>query len=161
MEYLDFDTELQALNRAGKWPQAYVVCEVKQAYPDLRLVRDQWGQVLFCSRSANPSVQTLEIDDCHDLGGYPVAFRFYAVLDKRGTRIYSDPPSFILADHNPLGFGAVPRPGWDQTLEAHGLSAFAINKVRAHLHRHGPISYLEADSGDPEAGPGDGGVPGV
>lgn len=142
MDYVNLQEELDRLERDGEQAKLQWLLELMVVFPDLNLFRDHYGQVKACSAEANPEVDCIEMDTCHDCDGRPIRVWPYIVMD-RGTRLYSDPPMFVVADQNVLGFGEVPRDGWDEALQAVGLDSSVIQMVRDHLSRHAPVSYLE------------------
>jgi hypothetical protein len=147
MEYLDIDAELERLRIIDDWGRAMVIAEMLDVFPGLRLFRDCWGQIKFCSQEANVQTDTIEIDSCHSCDGKPIKIWPYVVIDPGGTRLYSDPPFFVIADQNQRGFGEIPREGWEEELKAAGLDRYVIAKVRLHLRGHPPINYFEDDDG--------------
>ncbi len=144
MDYVDIDEELDRL-RDGNWGLAVAIAEMADAFPDLRLFRDCWGNLKFCSAEANSEVDTMEMDSCHRCDGQPIKMWAYVVVDPNGTRLYSDPPYFTVADQNKNGFGEIPRVGWQEELEYYGISRKVIVKLKTHIAGHPPIDYFGDD----------------
>lgn len=155
MEYVDIDEELARLH--DDWGRALQIVELQAAFPDLRLYRDHYGCLKYCSKAANSEVDSMEMDSCHRCDGKPIKLWPYVVIDPSGTKLYSDPPVFVVADQNVNGFGEIPREGWEEALKEAGIGRFVIQKVRDHLRGHPPISYLGDD--DEAGGAGQTGEP--
>jgi hypothetical protein len=144
LDYVDLNEEIER-HRDGDWGKAMQIAEMQDAFPDLKLFRDHWGQIKFCSAAANDQVDTIEMDSCHNCDGKPIKLWTYVVVAPDGTRLYSDPPVFVVADQNQQGFGEIPRDGWEEELKEAGISRFVTQKVRDHLRGHPPINYFEDD----------------
>lgn len=143
MEYVSVREEMDRAEKDADWGRVAQLSELLETFPDLRLVRDHYGQIKFCSREANDQVDSIEMDSCHTCDGKPIKLWTYITIDKRGTRLYSDPPAFIIADQNQKGFGEIPRPGWEELLEDYEISRSVILKVKLHMSGHPPINYFE------------------
>jgi hypothetical protein len=143
MEFVDVTEEMQRLEAEGDWGKIAELSEMVKTFPDLRLFRDHYGILKYCSAEANSEVDMMEMDSCHNCDGQPLKMWAYVTIDQRGTKLYSDPPVFIVADQNQRGFGEVPREDWQDQLEASGISRQVILKVRWHLMNHPPIDYFD------------------
>lgn len=163
MEFIDIDAEvarLQLEQDDTSFDRALLIAELADAYPDLKLFRDCWGMLRHCSASVNGKVTTIAVDSCHRCDGKPIKVWPYLVVGKAGERLYSDPPTFTVADQNQQGFGEIPRADWRLPLEAAGIAPSVISKVELHLKGHPPIDYLGDDDegqGQTGAGPADAG----
>lgn len=164
MNYIDIDEEVARLQLEGDagFERALLIATLADEYPDLRLFRDCWGMLRHCSASVNGKVTAMAVDSCHRCDGKPIKIWPYLVVGKAGERLYSDPPAFAIADQNQQGFGEIPRAGWEAALEAAGISASVIEKVKLHVKAHPAIDYFGDDDeakGDRSAGgkdaPGD------
>ncbi len=163
MEYVEVGAELLRLEQALDWGRLHQLSDMAQIFDDLKLYRDCWGTLKFCSATANPEVDRLDMDSCHSCDGKPIKVWPYMAMD-HDVRIYSDPPFFIVADQNQRGFGEIPREGWNGVLTDAGLSRSVIQRVGDHLRQHPPISYFEDEANDQvgstsEGTPGIGGAP--
>ena len=156
MEFVTVEEELQRLQVEGDWGKIAQLSEMFQAFPTLRLFRDHWGILRACAAEANQEVDRIVMDSCHTCDGKPIKLWTYAEIDSKGTRLYSDPPMFVVADQNQKGFGEIPRPDWEEELKSHGIGRFVITKVREHLRGHPPINYFEDadDQGEGSQGTG-------
>ncbi len=150
MEYVELIPELRRLENEGNLAKMSLIIDLLEAFPDLRLFRDG-KSLLLVSESANSEVDTLEINSwVHDCDGKPLEIRTYLTVDQLGTRLYSDPPSFTVADQNRNGFGEIPREGWKEQLQEASINWSAISKIKDYLERHPPVDYF-----DDETTPGD------
>lgn len=145
MDFITVTDMNRRLEAAGDHKGLQQLADLAQTFPDLRLFADHRGNIKYCSAEANAEVDTMEIDSCHECDGKPIKLWVFVTLDPRGTKLYSDPPVFTVADQNPLGFGEIPREGWEQELEAAGISKDVIHRVRLHQRGHPPINYLEVE----------------
>jgi hypothetical protein len=151
MVFVDIDEEVDRLQLTDDWGRAVVIAELADRFPDLRLFRDCWGNLRHCSKTANPQVDAMEMDSCHNCDGKPLKVWPYLVVGKAGERLYSDPPCFTVADQNQQGFGEIPRAAWREGLEAEGIGLSVIRKVAWHLRAHPPINYFGDDNEAPGA----------
>lgn len=145
MDYLDLEEELDKIEISGDWGRVIQIMDMKSAFPDLKVFRDCYGRLAFCSQEANRDVDKVEMDSCHETNGQPLTARPFVFLDKHGAKLYSEPPHFVVATQNPRGFGEIPLENWEQALVTAKVNIDMIRKIRDHLLRHQPISYLEAD----------------
>lgn len=143
MDYVSAREELERLESDGEWGKVMQLSELLEAFPDLKLFRDHYGQIKYCSREANAEVDSIEMDSCHTCEGKPIKLWPFVYIDKQGTRLYSDPPLFVIADQNTKGFGEIPRAGWEEVLETAGISRSVMLKVKLHFSGHPPINYFE------------------
>jgi hypothetical protein len=141
MEFVDALTEIHRLEDGGDWGKLVELTEMAEAFPDLRLHRDHWGRVRFCSREINGQIGDFEVEPC-SICDHAIKIWLYGVIDAKGKRIYSDPPYFVVAHRNVAGFGVIPTKDWEQVMEAAGVSRFVIGDVRRYLSGHPPINYL-------------------
>lgn len=144
MEFVDLQVEIRTLEAAGDLQKLSVLLELLASFPDLRAVKDRWGRLKYCSKSANEETDCIELaPNAHDCDGKPLEVWPYIVIDKVGTKLFADPPYYLVADQNTAGFGETPRQGWRELLEAAGLGRSAILKVKDYLARHPPVDYSE------------------
>ena len=55
--------------------------------------------------------------------------------------VYSDPPTFDIALANPNGFGYIPYPGWEETLDYFNINPDMVKKIRLYLSSKPPVDY--------------------
>jgi hypothetical protein len=143
-----------------EWGQDMDLEVFMQDHPDTRLDLDCQGDPIFCSPKVNGSVSMIAMENCTTCAGRPTEAWFCVTAGKQGQLLYSDPPCVVIADPNPKGFGVVPRPNWEEHLEALGIAEFAVIKsLRQWLRGHAPVNYLGDDSGEERKGqlmPGEG-----
>lgn len=157
MEYVDIIEEIRRLEAAGAWEKLSLLDSIAEEHPDLKLFRDPYGRILFCAASAAPYTEDIELNpSSHDCDGAPLQAWVFVCVDKIGTRVYSDPPFFIVADQNVAGFGEIPRNDWRDHMKAAHISRFAMEKVADYLRRHPPINYVEDEDANAEANRGTG-----
>lgn len=143
MEFIDVVQEIHRLEDGGDWGKLQQLSEMAFCFKDLRLYREHDGQLRYVSADANSEVDSIESNSCHECDGAPLKVFPFVVIDARGTRLYSDPPCFLVADQLQGGFGEVPRPGWKEQLEEAGISNTVIRKVKLLLEGHPPIPYFD------------------
>lgn len=151
MDYLDIDEEISRICIADDWGKAAEIAQMASAFPNLRLFRDYSHHGLL--RYSSPDVNS-EVDQLDVMRGEVLAVGLYAVIDSRGSRLYSYPPVFEIGDQNHKGFGYLPRPGWREAMEEAGFSRHVIDQVQDLLDRHPPVNYME-DGNDQESREGD------
>jgi hypothetical protein len=115
-------------------------------YPDLSIDYDRRKDERWFSKEANARATCIEMDRscgcCHDT---PLLVRPYVYHGSH--RIYSDPPSFSVGgDDIMLGYDQ-PYEGWQEKMEAAGISAAAIGIVQEHFDEEleKRKSYLEEE----------------
>ena len=136
MTPLDIEVELDRLAYDGDWAGMMRISEARLGFPDLTLVK-AGHETRMCSRESNILVNRVEIDNTTEF----TKVWCFMEIDMKGTRVYSDPPMYVVADRYEVGFGEQPREGWKADLERAGLDRSVIIKVKEHLEAHPPISF--------------------
>lgn len=149
MRYLDLNK--YAIELAQKWSQANqrkmeTLLELQSQFTDLKGIKDRWGNVRFVSSEANKYVEEVDLEhQSIEFDEMPIEVWPFIYWDLRGTKLYSDPAYFVVADKNPHGFGYMPREGWKEKMEEAEIGRSVINKVKDYLDRHPPINYRDIE----------------
>lgn len=135
--FLDLDAEI------SKSPQkkAEEIVAMRMRFPNLKIFRDHYGTMKYCSDWANPRADLLELDSCHTCEGKPL--KAWPHLMVEDIKLYADPPYVVIADQNQAGFGEVPRADWQESFLDLKIDKDLIRKVGGHLRAHPPIDYFE------------------
>lgn len=143
MEYVDLKAEVQRLVDAEEFEKAGSVQAVIEVWPDVKGFRSRWGDLRFCTPEVNDKVDQLELEhQAIEHNDCPMEIWPFVSIGPH-DRLYSDPPCFIVADAPHLGFGEIPRAGWEDLLTEAVVSAIVIAKVRNYLEQHQPVLYSE------------------
>lgn len=143
--YLDLDKYLQQLKESWSL-EADVVETAKETFPDLKAFQDPDGSVKFCSPTATPFADRLDVK--HDSAGrtYVTAF---IINDK--VQVYADPPILWVGKYNTEGFGEIPNEGYQEQVEKAWGKDLA-KRVKDHFLQHAPAYWgsEEGSEGDQE-----------
>ena len=149
MKFVDLTKYMIEL--ATKWSpenqkRMEILLELQDHFSDLKGIRDRWGNVRFVSNEANQYVENIDLEhQSIEFDGLPIEVWPFIYWDLRGTKLYSDPAYFIVADKNPDGFGYVPRKNWLEDMQAAKICKTVINKVKDYLDKHPPINYRDIE----------------
>lgn len=108
-------------------------------HPNLRAYLDHIGVIRLCSTDVNPFVDTMDITHRTEQGSLEIL----PFINDKGSRIYSDPPIYVVGYRNPKGFGEVPLADWEDLMKDSGLSVEVVRKVKWYLRAHRAVNYDE------------------
>ena len=123
---------------------------VRKIYPDVQVNSDRWNHERHFSALANKDVD--EVDFRHSCGCCQDAPLFawpYVELED-GTKVFSDPPKFYIADGvGDFGIGERPDPDyeWMGKLKVLGIQEKVRGKIAVYLNEH-PPKYCGDDDWD-------------
>ena len=142
MDFVSAVDEIRRLEDGGDWGKIVELTEMLKAFPDLRLYKSHFGQILFCSKEVNEIIPLMDIEPC-SICDHAVKVFLYGEVDMKGTRVYSDPPYVVVGQQNQRGFGIVPIDGWKQRFLDAGFDRLVIREVEDYLVGNPPINYIE------------------
>jgi hypothetical protein len=113
-------------------------------YPDLRKSVNRWSKIRYASAKANESVSSCDIS--HNCGCcVDSSLEVWPYLIDEATKIYSDPPSFQVAEKNQYGYGEIPYPNWEEKMREADINERVISKVEKYLEDNPPIYEDDED----------------
>lgn len=111
-----------------KLAEAKKLTALQAEFPELKRHVGRWGKEAYYTKAANTKVTDFETR--YNCGCCPDSPReIWPYLDTAVGRIYSDPPSFVVADRSYDLDGDIPHGGWDAKLRNAGIPEEIVKRV--------------------------------
>jgi hypothetical protein len=118
--------------------------ELLEKFPNLIIYRPDpdTGECFPCSRTINSIADECNIYELTPPGSDTTLVYAWPSTMIGQHIVYCDEPYFIIGKLNTSGFGIVPHPDLESSLDRAEISFKVVRKIRAHLASKPPIYYM-------------------
>ncbi len=132
VEELRREAEKLQAEASKKVEEALRVERLQRLYPDLTEKVGRWGKVVYRSPSVNSLVTDYETRfNCGCCNDSPL--ELWPYIETPHGRVYSNPCGMFIGERHSGMRHAIPRAGWRQSLEKHGLPSELLDRVEKHF----------------------------